>query len=53
MPFTAISYALAAVIGRVLFAETLGAAQIDGIALIVAGVLMMTLRPPAPGGRKD
>ena len=53
MPFTAISYALAAVIGRVVFAETLGAAQIDGIALIVAGVLMMTLRPPAPGGRKD
>jgi len=53
MPFTAISYALAAVIGRVVFAETLGAAQIDGIALIVAGVLMMTLRPRAPSRRKE
>lgn len=53
MPFTAVSYALAAAIGRVVFGETLGAAQIDGIALIVAGVLMMTLRPRAPGGRKE
>ena len=47
MPFTAISYALAALIGRFLFSETLGAIQIEGISLIVVGVLMMTLRPQA------
>jgi small multidrug resistance pump len=43
MPFTAISYVMAALIGRFWFAEALGAAQVVGISLIALGVLAMTL----------
>jgi len=41
MPFTAVSYVAAALIGHYLFAEPLGTAQIGAIGLICCGVVML------------
>jgi multidrug transporter EmrE-like cation transporter len=41
LPCTAISYVAAALIGHYVFAESLGAAQLGGISLICAGVVLL------------
>ncbi len=41
LPCTAISYVAAALIGHFAFAEPLGVAQLGGIALICAGVVLL------------
>jgi multidrug transporter EmrE-like cation transporter len=41
LPCTAISYVAAALIGHYAFAEALGAAQLGGISLICAGVVLL------------
>jgi small multidrug resistance pump len=46
MPFTAISYAMAALIGRYWFSESLGDSQVAGILAVSTGVLLMTFRRP-------
>lgn len=43
MPFTAVSYVAAALIGHYAFAEPLSAAHIGAIALICAGVLVLAV----------
>jgi len=45
MPFTAISYVAAAIIGHYYFSEALGSFQIAGITLIILGVCLLTFRP--------
>lgn len=41
LPCTAVSYVAAALIGHFAFAESLGATQMGGIALICAGVVLL------------
>ena len=41
MPFTAVSYVAATLIGHYAFGEMLGAAQFGGVGLICAGVLLL------------
>ena len=41
LPYTAISYVAAAIIGHYVFHETVGLAQIGGIGLICAGVVLL------------
>jgi multidrug transporter EmrE-like cation transporter len=43
LPFTAVSYVAAALIGHYGFAEPLGIPKIAGIAMICLGVVMLTL----------
>ena len=43
LPFTAVSYVVAALIGYYAFAEPLGIAKIAGISMICLGVMMLTL----------
>ncbi len=43
MPFTAVSYIAAALIGYYVFGEPMGAVRLSGLALICAGVVVLAL----------